>query len=340
VFALGSDRATTGPNDARSGDIPAEVDLQLASATQAADGSYACGTDWADDLSTGVITSDGLDLYHQLPAEDDDGGSSEPSAPEPVIGLDRGTVCIRNLGTAGAEISAWVIDIVETELGCSPSEDAVDPSCGSGPGDLASDLYTGVAARGPDGDCTAFDGQGTLRSMSGDGGGIRVAYLPAGGSMVLCPSVRWVETLGSQSDQVTWTYRFDGHGFDAQDGGTTCASDDDHEPDDTREVVHITPNGLDGDSPIDAISCADGNDDFFWVSSTVSSPMTFDLTWTNPDTDLDLILYGPGGTEVAYSPGSSSSAGIVIAPVGVYHAEVRHEGGPTTPYTLQLLPAS
>jgi hypothetical protein len=340
VYALGSDRATTGANDAISGDVPAPptaVDLQLATATLVADGQYACNDDWVEDLTTGLILSGGLDLSQQHPGTPG-GGGEEPPTPPILTPIDEGVVCIRNVGAQGAAVSVTALDMVDTELGCSAGELEADTTCGSGVGELSSDLVTGVLVADEFRDCATAGPTPALAVL--DGASLPVTFLEAGEAAVVCPAVRWLEAPASQSDQVSWRYAFDGVESSEPTGPTSCPDDDGFEPnDDLSDAASNGHDGLGVNHPIVAVSCADGNADWFRVLDYSDDYRTFAVEWDEPDTDLDLVLYDEAGDLVTAA--SSTDEGIervAEIPRDVFYVEVVHYEGPTTPYTLTLTP--
>lgn len=112
VFAVFSDRATTGTNSITSGPRGQAVDLQIAPATVAA-GVWDCG-DFVDDLHAGLFS-----------VTDAQPGGSWDS-----------TFCLRNEGSVGVYLLATVVDRSDSETDCTGDEAVVDTTCGTGQGEL------------------------------------------------------------------------------------------------------------------------------------------------------------------------------------------------------------
>ncbi len=197
IYAVFTDRATTGTNNAESGSQARIADLKIATtvSTDCTDGSYV------DDLATGVITATDL-----LPG----GGTGFT------------VVCLRNDGTATLNLMVTAIDVLEAETACTGDEAAAgDTTCGTGdPGELGAALLV-VASRL---DCvtsttdlsfsktiTALTGPGAAESLGSLGAGdtaciwIRVQMLTAGQSGTTLEDIQQ-----AQSDRVEWRFAFDG----------------------------------------------------------------------------------------------------------------------------------
>ena len=127
VFAVFTDRATTGTNSATSRAEAASADLQIATASyNPMGGSITCGATYVDDLASGVITVTDM-------------------APNSVV---HGTVCIKNAGSRSVDVTASVIDLSDTDSSCTGDESALDATCGPGTtqeGELSPKLRTDVS---------------------------------------------------------------------------------------------------------------------------------------------------------------------------------------------------
>ena len=205
IYAVFSDRATTGLNSAESGTQPKVADLKMA--TVLAFG-FCNGATYSDDLATGII--DVTDL------QPEDGGSQ-------FVWL-----CLKNVGTATLALTTSVIDLVETETGCTGDEAAAgDTTCGIAPvgggtGIGDGELGTVLNAQVLPFDCVTEDqlpngvvqSLETLASTPGSLGTLapnaiaclRVSvYIPGPGGDLT------VEALQrAQSDKAQWRFAFDG----------------------------------------------------------------------------------------------------------------------------------
>jgi hypothetical protein len=122
-------------------------------------------------------------------------------------------ICLRNDGSAKGSARLTVIDRVDSEVGCSSGEAAVDPSCGgTGIGELGRQLVVPLAIRpGCTGPLTSSIGYpfDTLSRTSAP-----VASLRPGDVWCVVLGLEYrpssaAETAASQSDRVTWRYAFD-----------------------------------------------------------------------------------------------------------------------------------
>ena len=187
VFAIFTDRATTGTNSASSRAEAASADLQIAPATFDA-GGVRCG-EYDEDLSTGIITA--TDVYAGVPSAD-------------------GNLCLKNVGSRPLDLSASVIDLVDTDTGCTGDEGSIDLSCG---GDAAGELspqlrvifLTGCASLSVVDNSrigTMTSTPLTLSDLAPDAVAcfqVRVDVVPEGDSVTR-----------AQSDTATWRFAFDG----------------------------------------------------------------------------------------------------------------------------------
>ena len=202
IFAVFSDRATTGTNTVTSGERASAADLQIAS-WPSAPGFLDCGA-YQEDLATGLF-----DLSNVQP-----GFSSTIAGTLPTM------VCLKNVGTAALLVTGSVIDLTDIETGCTGDEAvAGDATCGVTPGIQTAGELSGVlqASLKP---ASCLDGSPypsaaqpfalttptpvDLGSLGpGDVACIAVIVSYPGGTS---------ETLAqiAQSDQVTWRFAFDG----------------------------------------------------------------------------------------------------------------------------------
>ena len=193
LFAVFTDRAITGQNSVIAGEQPHFEALQLASAELTPDQSVACGT-YADDLSTPLVTLT----------------NAQPSEFSPQL------VCIANLGSFDLSLSATVIDLLESETGCTGDEGAFDPTCGIGE---AGELATVLRATAGGIDCaTSIAGPYTANLLGplAAGASLSLGSLTAGSTACYLIGA-WYPTWAdptdvqiAQSDQVSWRFAFDG----------------------------------------------------------------------------------------------------------------------------------
>jgi hypothetical protein len=115
VFAVFTDRATTGTNSWASKGLPRAADLQLAtgSVDVGVTWTVSCGT-YADDLTSGFIT------MTNAAANDGFGGEF---------------VCLKNAGSQTVDVTTSAIDIADVDTACTGDEAAVDATCGPGVND-------------------------------------------------------------------------------------------------------------------------------------------------------------------------------------------------------------
>lgn len=187
IFAVFTDRATTGSNDAGTRAEARAADLKLATAT-----GLDCGV-FVDDLATGVITVADL----------------QPT------GAAQARVCVRNDGSEPVAVDVSVIDLLDLDVACTGDEAAAgDTTCG---GDLVGEasgaLHSLVSRR----DCTTGDelswASATLSSNA-------LTPIPLPGTSPLAAGEVACIVFGvgyypgadqqlTQSDKATWRYAFD-----------------------------------------------------------------------------------------------------------------------------------
>jgi hypothetical protein len=196
IFAVFTDRATTGTNHVDSGTQARVVDIQLATS---ANGDCTDAV-FSEDLATGII---------------------DVSDIQPGDGPQVQYLCLRNVGTAHVTYSVSAIDLTDTETGCTGDEAEVgDPTCGTagaGDGELGDVLIANVVPI----DCDTQDIAGiviaqtlstldeTPVELTGGSAGevvcLRVAAtMPQAGGDVTSDALQL-----AQSDQVEWRYAFD-----------------------------------------------------------------------------------------------------------------------------------
>lgn len=125
IYAVFTDRATTGTNSAESGPQARIADLTVATTVtqDCTDGTFT------DDLVSGIIAASEL---------------------QPRGGSTFTVMCLRNAGTATLNLTLSAIDVVETETACTGDEESAgDLTCGTagiGDGELGAALIV-VASR-------------------------------------------------------------------------------------------------------------------------------------------------------------------------------------------------
>jgi len=210
IFAVFSDRATTGTSDVTSGALGKAADLKIASA-QPQDpmnsGPFLCDT-FTDDLTT--------QLFH-FTATSGNG--------------DERFFCVENAGSSPVDLSLTAIDITDLDIDCTGDEAAFgDTTCGPDPttqalraGELSpnltieTDLYdcttgAGLLTPGVPDFSSSLANLGTTPETLLPATGLQ--NLAAGGSVCVRLRVRWSATGDaaqiSQSDEATWKFAFDG----------------------------------------------------------------------------------------------------------------------------------
>jgi hypothetical protein len=205
IFAVFSDRATTGQSDVTSGGLAKAADLKIAAA-QPQDpmnsGPFMCDT-FSDDLATPLFTFTASTI-----------GSG-----------DERFLCVQNVGSSAVDLSLTAIDIVDADVACTGDEAAFgDTTCGPNQSTLqpqAGELSPNLTIETDLYDCNM--GTGLLQvgvpdfsSSLADLGTTPTALwnLPAGGSVCVRLRVHWRATGDaaqvSQSDEATWRFAFDG----------------------------------------------------------------------------------------------------------------------------------
>ncbi|HEX2626739.1 MAG TPA: hypothetical protein VHL56_07510 [Candidatus Limnocylindrales bacterium] len=199
IFAVFTDRATTGTNSAESGAQARVADLQIATPLP---GTGNCdGAAYVDDLETGVVSTTDLQP----------GGASGFMA-----------LCVRNHGSAALDLSVKAIDVEDTETGCTGDEAAAgDATCGTaavGDGELSGVLLGNVGRIDCATQASVVAISPLFSSLASDGAAI--GTLDPGEAACIYVSVQMLvagqagATLAdiqqAQSDKVEWKYAFDG----------------------------------------------------------------------------------------------------------------------------------
>jgi hypothetical protein len=196
VFAVFTDRATTGENSWATRSLPHAADLQLAN------GSVEVGTTWivtcgtyVDDLESGLLTMSN-------------------AAPGDSYNAD--FLCVKNAGSQTVDVTTSAIDVSDLDTACTGDEAAVDESCGTDTSDVpqVGELSALVRVGMHVADCADANQGGSSLGPLADVTAESVDSLAPG--EVTC--VRFDTTydptesqaMAAQSDTVTWRFAFDG----------------------------------------------------------------------------------------------------------------------------------
>ena len=210
IFAVFSDRATTGSSDVTSGTLGRAADLKIAAA-QPQDpmnsGPFVCDP-YTDDLTT--------QLFHFT--------ANSGSADERFF-------CLVNAGSSPVDLSLTAIDITDLDVDCTGDEAAFgDSTCGEDQTTLvpqAGELSPNLTVEADTYHCSTGAGLGTpgvpdYSSSLADLGTTPIAIdnnltggiLGAGASVCVRLRVSWRASGDaaqvSQSDEATWKFAFDG----------------------------------------------------------------------------------------------------------------------------------
>ena len=194
IFAVFTDRATTGENDFRSRPEPRPADVQLAIGTHQADGSIACGA-FTEDLTTSLID---LSTFVGLPP-----GAQTASQ----------YVCVSNAGGQTVDVDVSAIELVDVDHACTGAEAVIDPgSCG---GDLEGELSQFVEVQLLYANCVPSVPLPSPWASLADLQTTPLAVATLAPGAVTCLAVVHsyaadeVESQLAQSDSVQWKYAFD-----------------------------------------------------------------------------------------------------------------------------------
>jgi len=219
IFAVFTDRSTSGPNTVTSGSLPHAADLKIAAAADVG-GAYLCDRDNDGQFepadSTIAWTQDNT-LTSQFNVANLQPGDTTNGA----------MFCLHNDGSSPLSLSATALDLLDVDVDCTGDELAAgDTDCGPGPvgivhfGELSSvivvDLMRVTCELSP-----AFTHQviGTVSSGLADFNGIALGVgtpLQPGQTTCILSTVRYPSTTGAaaqqraQSDRTTWRFAFDG----------------------------------------------------------------------------------------------------------------------------------
>jgi hypothetical protein len=196
IFAVFTDRATTGPNTAESGPQARIADLQISTTltNDCADAS------WVDDLATGVIAATDL---------------------QPGDNSGQSVVCLRNAGTSALDITLSAIGVSDTETDCTGDEAAAgDGTCGTG--EFQGELAAALIATASRLDCATSQSQLAISPAFQALADAPISFGSlASGEMTCVWLAIQMATPGqinttvesiqqAQTDKVEWRYAFDG----------------------------------------------------------------------------------------------------------------------------------
>ena len=197
IYAVFTDRATTGTNSAESGSQGRIADLKIAttSSGDCIDGSFT------DDLATGIITVADV---------------------QPGDGSSFTTACLRNDGSAELDLAITAIDLVDTETGCTGDEAASgDETCGTagiGDGELAAALVVAISRLDCQAQTSDLVATATLPSLAASPVSLQTlapgetACIPLRVQMLVSGQAGFTleDIQKAQSDKVEWRFAFDG----------------------------------------------------------------------------------------------------------------------------------
>jgi len=197
VFAVFTDRATTGTNTFATKDLPRAADLLIADATGGIS-AVTCGT-YSDNLQTGVISS--IDVLPNEPKDSD-------------------FVCLKNAGSATVDVTTSAIDLTDEDTDCTGDEAAVDTTCGVATGqpdgspgqagELSPLITFSLLTASCDDVNQGSRGIGALPDLTD----ISVAQMAPGAVLCVQFTARYqptdAEAQIAQSDRATWRFAFDG----------------------------------------------------------------------------------------------------------------------------------
>ena len=202
VFAVFTDRATTGTNTFATKGLPRAADLQLADGTISVDETtnvwtVSCGT-YSDNLSTSLVT-----LSNAVP---NDSFATD-------------FVCVKNAGSQTVNVAASTIDVTDEDTDCTGDEAVVDTTCGVATGQPAGspgqegELSPLLKVTAFHADCSDAN-QGGVLIGTVPNAAVGVASLAPGDSVCVRFSIDYSPTEAeaqiAQSDTATWRFAFDG----------------------------------------------------------------------------------------------------------------------------------
>lgn len=190
LFAAFSDTASTGTNSLTSGERARVADLKIFVGNILASNCNDAGLAYEDSTTTPFFTIT------------DFGGNRLTNA------------CLRNVGTGTLSLQASILDLTDTEVGCTGDEAAVDATCGTGVGELSSvvDMRIDIIpqcsdAYSPDSNPGSILKTTTAVSMGSIGPGATLCFLVR---LSYSASASEAALQAAQSDKTTWSFDFVG----------------------------------------------------------------------------------------------------------------------------------
>lgn len=187
IFAVFTDRATTGTNSLQTGALARAVDVQIGTFTQTTNAMAGTCDSFVEDSTSPLLTVE----------------SAEPS---PTL-LRGPTFCVKNAGSVAATIMQNPIDVVDVEVDCTGDEATVDTTCGgSGAGEVAQSLEINTMW----GDCAGGATGGPITPFESQFFG---RLFQPGQTMCVFHEFRYNPTgdsaIAGQSDRLTWRFAYD-----------------------------------------------------------------------------------------------------------------------------------
>lgn len=205
IFAVFTDRATTGVNDVTSGTRPKSADLRIEPAVLGGAG-VNCDVDadgilWQnDDTTTGQFTLSDV---------------------QPGNGLGDAYLCLKNVGSASLALTASAIDLVDADIACTGDETASgDATCGLDPFDApqVGELSPLLTVRLERVTCNSPQPYVVMGPIALDGyATVDFAGGPLSPDDIACIRIQLayptpatdLDAQVAQSDRVTWRFAFD-----------------------------------------------------------------------------------------------------------------------------------
>jgi predicted ribosomally synthesized peptide with SipW-like signal peptide len=195
VFAVFTDRATTGTNSFATKDLPRAADLQIAAGSAGTNWSVSCGT-YSDDLQTGLVSVSNVTANQTS---------------------DSGFVCLKNAGSATVDVTTSAIDLTDLDTDCTGDEAAVDTTCGIDPTPgtpQAGELSPLITLSLTTADCSNVNQGGRGLGALPDLTDASVASMAPDDVLCVGFTIRYLPTdaqaQAAQSDTATWKFAFDG----------------------------------------------------------------------------------------------------------------------------------
>jgi predicted ribosomally synthesized peptide with SipW-like signal peptide len=197
VFAVFTDRATTGTNTFATKQLPHAADLVIAT------GDITIGDTWTVDCGTFT--------------DDLDGGLMTLTDAAPGAGFGTDFVCVKNAGSQTVDVTTSAIDVTDLDTDCTGDEAVVDNTCGVDTttlapqaGELSPLVHVGMHVADCQDANQGGSGIGTLATATN----ASVTSLAPGEMICVKYEVDYnpteAEANTAQSDTVTWRFAFDG----------------------------------------------------------------------------------------------------------------------------------